>query len=213
MNKISVIVPAHNSAYFIRTGLYSIHDQAFEDYELIVVCDACDDQTEREVRSIGADKIIVTEYGNDGMARNAGLDAAEGEWILFMDDDDHWLHEYAFNMIAKEIDRNGGADFMDILQFGFIFKGVGYAGPYMREPQISRSSSGILWPNVWSKCWRRDFIGNCRFENVKMESDLRFSQEMLRPERGACVATFNHALYYYNYMRPGSQTWKEKYES
>ena len=41
----SVIVPAHNSAEFIRKGLESIKNQEFDDYELTVVCDACTDDT------------------------------------------------------------------------------------------------------------------------------------------------------------------------
>ena len=41
----SVIVPEHNSAEFMRKGLDSIRDQSFTDYELIVVCDACSDNT------------------------------------------------------------------------------------------------------------------------------------------------------------------------
>ena len=41
----SVIIPAHNSAEYIRKGLDSIKEQSFTDYELIVVCDACTDKT------------------------------------------------------------------------------------------------------------------------------------------------------------------------
>ena len=43
----SVIVPAHNSAGFIRRGLESIVNQDFDDYELTVVCDACTDEIGR----------------------------------------------------------------------------------------------------------------------------------------------------------------------
>ena len=45
----SVIVPAYNSAEYIRKGLDSIKEQAFTDYELIIVCDSCTDNTE-EIR-------------------------------------------------------------------------------------------------------------------------------------------------------------------
>ena len=41
----SVIVPMHNSAAFMRRGLDSIREQTFTDYELIIVCDACEDNT------------------------------------------------------------------------------------------------------------------------------------------------------------------------
>ena len=67
----SVIIPAHNSQAYIRKGLESIRQQRFTDYELIIVCDACTDDTELVAKAY-TDKVIVTEYGLDGMARNAG---------------------------------------------------------------------------------------------------------------------------------------------
>ena len=90
----SVIVPAHNSAEFIRRGLESIVNQDFDDYELTVVCDACtDDTAEVAAEYMGfGDSIIMTDYGRAGLARNEGLDTAIGDWILFMDDDD-WFPE------------------------------------------------------------------------------------------------------------------------
>ena len=94
----SVIIPAHNSEEYIGKGIQSIKDQRFTDYELIIVCDACTDRTEEIARGV-ADKVIVTDYGLDGMARNAGIEAAEGKYILFMDDDDWFLHEFVFEQI------------------------------------------------------------------------------------------------------------------
>ena len=111
----SVIVPAHNSAEFIWKGLQSIRAQTFKDYEMIVVCDNCTDNTQNIVSEY-ADKVIVTGHGHDGLARNAGIDAADGEWILFMDDDDWWLHEYAFQQIADMVGQHGE----NVLAYSFI---------------------------------------------------------------------------------------------
>ena len=98
----SVIVPAHNAAGFIKKTLQSVKMQDFKDYELIVVCDRCTDNT-YDIAQAYADKMIRTDFGMDGLARNAGIDAAEGEWILFLDDDDWWIHEYVLEEIHKEI--------------------------------------------------------------------------------------------------------------
>ena len=105
----SVIVPAHNAEQFLDKCLHSVRYQKtgnkpFTDYELIVVCDNCTDDT-AEIANGYADKVITTQYGLDGLARNAGIDAAEGEWILFLDHDDWWLHEYVMQMLADEISR------------------------------------------------------------------------------------------------------------
>ena len=45
MPKLSVIVPEHNSAEWMRKGLESIRRQTFQDYQLIIVCDSCEDNT------------------------------------------------------------------------------------------------------------------------------------------------------------------------
>ena len=58
--KYSIIVPVHNSAGFVTKCLESIRMQTVTDYELIVVCDRCQDNTEEVVRSY-ADKVLVTD--------------------------------------------------------------------------------------------------------------------------------------------------------
>ena len=58
----SVIVPAHNSAAWIRKGLDSIRAQVWDNYELIVVCDACTDNTAEIAREY-TDKVIITGGG------------------------------------------------------------------------------------------------------------------------------------------------------
>ena len=98
----SVIVPAHNAEEFIEKGLHSIKMQTFTDYELIVVCDRCTDRT-AEIAAGYADKVLIRDFGLDGLARNAGIEAAEGEWLLFMDHDDWFLHEFVFQQIADAI--------------------------------------------------------------------------------------------------------------
>lgn len=191
--KFSIIIPAHNSAAFIEKALRSIRNQTFTDYELIVVCDACEDRT-AEVARMYANEVVVTGFGRDGLARNAGLDIASGEYVLFMDDDDWWLHEYVLQQLA---DRLYETSLTDVLCFGFVWKGVGYKA----------NTLGRIWPNVWSKCWRRSFIGDTRFTDVKMESDLYFTREMMaKITSNEQVDIWPMPLYYYNYMRPGSQT-------
>ena len=194
----SVIVPAHNSAKFIRKGLRSIKNQSFKDYELIVVCDACTDNT-YDIAQAYADKIIRTDHGTDGLARNTGIDAADGEWILFMDDDDWWLHEFAFEQIhqcALEMEQD-----VDIIAFDFIWKDKCYWSNGRYKMNIA----------VWSKCWKKSFIGDdLRFPGIKLMSDSPFMTMAL--EKGPKICFMPFPMYYYNYMRKGSQTWQDEQE-
>ena len=190
----SVIVPEHNSAAFMRKGLESIRAQTFRDYELIVVCDACEDNTAEIAREY-TDRVFEIDAKRCGFARNKGLDEARGEWILFMDDDDWWMDEMAFRRIAQEIlDQD---EEFDILAFGFYWQGMGYR---MNQPDG-------LFTAVWNKAWRREFIGliGARFPDWIHSDDEGFSR--LTHDR-ARIKYFNQALYYYNFMRPGSLTWQ-----
>ena len=100
--KFSIIIPAHNAAEHIQNALDSVTEQTFTDYELIVICDSCTDNTEQIAKEYGA----ITEkvaYHCDGPTRSRGLDIAKGDWILFMDDDDWWLHEYVLEQINSKL--------------------------------------------------------------------------------------------------------------
>ena len=187
--RFSVIIPAYNSEAYIRKGLDSIRAQSFKDYELIVVCDSCEDNTER-IACDYADRVLRIEAHNDGVGRSVGLDAAQGDYVLFLDDDDWYLHEFAFEILAHRIERVKA----DIYCFAFIWKGIGYASPL--------SNHGTLFPSVWNKCWTRSFIGETRFPDIYSISDAYFHAEML--SKMPMVDVWDMPLVYYNYLRPGS---------
>lgn len=195
--KYSIIVPAHNSAGFIGRCLTSIRMQTVRDYELIVVCDRCQDNTEEVVRPY-ADKLLFSDYGNDGGPRQDGIDVAEGEWILFLDDDDYWLHDYVLDTIDKSL-----SDDIDLLCFGFVFRGFGYAAPIRHV-----GDKNVYWPSVWNKCYRRSFIADTKFNSFEPYGDhapdIDWTQRLLQKQFKAKL--LGQPLYYYNYMRQGSQT-------
>lgn len=195
--KYSIIVPAHNSAGFITKCLDSIQMQTFTDYELIVVCDRCQDNTEEIVRPY-ADKVLLTDFGNDGPPRQAGVDAADGDWILFLDDDDWWLHEYVLDLINRAITND-----IDLLCFGFIFRTLGYASPIRMV-----NGRKTFWPSVWNKCYKRSFIEDTPFHNVPVVGtqapDIEWTTRLL--QKPFTHLYLDQPLYYYNYMRKGSQT-------
>ena len=194
--KFSVIIPAHNEQETIAKALSSIRQQTFKDYELIVVCDSCTDNTKAIAESYEA-KVIEIDAHSSGMARNVGLDGAQGDWILFCDADDWYLHEYAFEILAERVGR---AD-EDVLIFALIWKHYGY-GP-------TRSPKGTIFPHVANKCWRRSSIGNTRFPggNGVVGEDAVFWDKMT--DKGIRISEWDMPLYYYNYLRPGSKSVKQ----
>lgn len=194
--KFSIIIPAHNSEEYLGYALHSIREQTFRDYELIVICDACTDKTV-ELAKEYADIVKEVDFSCDGPARNAGLDLASGDWVLFMDDDDWFLHEFVLEQLDKKLNENQD---IDILAFSFIFRGIKYATP--------KGNNGQYWIAVWSKCWRRSFIGKTRFPSLYMKSDVPFHRELMA--KCPRILSWDMPMYYYNYLRIGSQTANHK---
>lgn len=198
MPKFSIIIPAHNSAEFISRCLDSIANQHYTDYELIIVCDRCTDNTAEIARAYEADIVLEVDNGNDGLTRGDGLAAAQGEWVLFLDDDDWWMHEHVLDLIDGKLSED-----IDVMLFGFIFKGRGYAPPYRTV-----NGSQVLWPAVWCKCYRREFIKDLQFNNIEVKgdeaSDIDWTRRLM--ELNPRYSYLDMPLYYYNYMRRGSQT-------
>lgn len=207
--RFTMIIPVHNGRYRIETLLDSIMTQQFTDYDVIVVCDKCTDGTADFVRKyfkntfmdeMNRYDIIECDHGNAGLSRNEGLKVATGEYILFADDDDYILHKYVFQEIDKLIKAN---DNPDIIHFGFIFGTLGYVHPMWND--------GHLYGNVWSKAYKRTAIADTRFPNVYPDDDLQFN--MLMEKKPLRHLLSDSPIYYYNYMREGSISWKEKQKS
>ena len=91
---VSAIIPTYNRAGTIERAVNSVLAQTWKPIEVIVVDDGSKDQTVEVLAKYG-DKIRVIRQANAGpsAARNAGIKAARGEIITFLDSDDAWLPE------------------------------------------------------------------------------------------------------------------------
>ena len=92
MEKISVIVPVYNAEKWLRDALASLQAQTYTDFEAILVDDGSTDGSTEICRGVcerdGRFRLLMQENAGVSAARNAGIDAACGEWIAFMDADD-----------------------------------------------------------------------------------------------------------------------------
>lgn len=93
--KISVIIPCHNAGPWIADALKSIATQTYHPHEVIVVDDSSNDDSIKIVKRTGiATHIIQVRHRNAAAARNAGIDAAQGNWIAFLDADNRWYSHH-----------------------------------------------------------------------------------------------------------------------
>lgn len=105
MPLISIVTPAYNSEYSVANTVRSVLDQTLTDWEFLIVDDASSDGTAGIVRRFCQqdDRIRLLELAeNSGaaVARNAGISAAQGRYIAFLDSDDLWLPEKLERQVA-----------------------------------------------------------------------------------------------------------------
>jgi teichuronic acid biosynthesis glycosyltransferase TuaG len=93
---VSVVTPAYNSAASITQTIRSVQTQTYKNWDMIIVDDGSNDNTHEVVEECGRadDRIsLIRFHRNQGAAagRNAGIEAAGGRYIAFLDSDDLWL--------------------------------------------------------------------------------------------------------------------------
>ena len=89
----SIIIPTYNRANEIIDTLHSVLNQTYKDFEIIVIDDFSDDETEVIIKKKNIPNLIyIKNKRNKGAsgARNSGCEIANGEWLTFLDSDDIW---------------------------------------------------------------------------------------------------------------------------
>lgn len=93
--QVSIIMPMYNAGRFVREAIESVQAQDYENWELLVINDGSTDDGPAIVADMARGdhrvKLINKENGGIASARNAGLEAAKGQYIAFLDSDDKWL--------------------------------------------------------------------------------------------------------------------------
>ncbi len=217
MTKLSVIIPIYNVEKYIPQCLDSILNQAFKDFEIICVNDGSSDNSLSVLQSYKEkdDRIIIIDKKNEGsgIARNAGLAIAKGDYIYFVDGDD-WVEENVFDKIIAKADELN----TDILIFGGLsyYDGKGKKGGYSADKLPKKYLNKVFsakdikkdifkFPSTaWTKLYKRDFLikNNIKFQDIKVGQDqLPFFHSMIKAER---IALLPENIYCYRKNRKGS---------
>ena len=103
--RISVIIPAYNEEKSIAKMLGSVKAQVFEDFEAIVINDGSTDGTQKVIDRICAEddrfRCIEQDNRGTGAARNAGIEEAAGEYVVFFDAGDYAYPNALESMIFR----------------------------------------------------------------------------------------------------------------
>jgi glycosyltransferase involved in cell wall biosynthesis len=90
---VSVIIPVHNGAQYLRAALESVFAQTYRSFEVIVVDDGSADDSGAIAQSFPEVRYIHQENQGVAAARNNAVDGARGEFLAFLDQDDLWTPE------------------------------------------------------------------------------------------------------------------------
>ena len=117
---ISVVIPCHNAAAFLRATIASILGQTEPVLEVIVVDDGSTDDSARIAELFGPPVRVVRQPNQgESAARNRGIEAAAGDWVAFLDADDLWLPTKI--ELQSEAIRSAPADVVCVIGDFFLF--------------------------------------------------------------------------------------------
>lgn len=198
--KVSVIIPLYNRKHLIERCVRSVQNQTYRHLEIIIVDDGSTDEPDEVLAALAQDervRVIRKPNGGVSSARNAGLDAATGEYVQFLDSDDV-LHPEATLYSVTEMEEKG----VDCVSFAFLDWNVGssFTGEERRgrvfrdEDCLKASFLSCRQCSPVNKLFRRSLIGSQRFlTNVSWGEDYIFNIGYL--ERCKTLSELSARLY------------------
>jgi len=192
--KFSIIVPTYNVEKYIERCIGSIKKQTYASYEIIIIDTGSKDQTVKTVKELNKDNdikiILKDDTAGPGGARNAGLNAAEGEYVIFLDADDYLNNEYVLEKLANTI----GESNTDVVYMGFQISGNREELVIPTHETCTKKYKAALdkYANVWSKCWKRSLIeeNNIRFQEGRYYEDILFLYKGVMKSNSYLIADY-----------------------
>lgn len=220
---VSVVIPVYNVESYIGTCLKSIVNQTYTKLQIVVINDGSTDNTLQIVQKFAEDdnRIVLIDKSNEGVsvARNYGIDAAVGSYLMFVDGDD-WAD---VDMIEKLLNRAIDND-VDFSGAGFIFEDIasgrkrfsrhGFTPQIIVEKDILESYflGHYLWGSVWGGIYRSSIIkdNHLYFERgIKYGEDVFFNAQFMSKAKRVIVGDEH---YYHVLIRPSSATRQSVHE-
>lgn len=158
----SVIIPAYNREEMISATLRSVETQTFTDFEVIVVDDGSTDGTVNAAKRFPFVRLISQQNAGPGAARNAGVAAATGKYVAFLDSDDLWF-PWTLKRYSETIIEHNDPAFVTgtpaCFSDSILLKNVQDTSPVCRSfADYLSAGEQWLWHGVSSFVIRRDVL-------------------------------------------------------
>lgn len=207
MALVSIIVPVYNAEKYIERCINSIINQSYRNIELILVNDGSTDSSLEKIKRYNA-IIIDKKNGGVSSARNEGLKAATGDYIMFVDSDD-WLDSHCVEQIIEKD--------ADIIRYNTIYEYASGKSEVMPDDfndcrcigkkdfskeVYSKMLTGIKLNSVWRNLYKRKVIENLYFDEcMQTAEDLIFNIEAYT--RANSFLYINRPFYHYMQLSDG----------
>ena len=206
--EISIIVPVYKVEKYLNECINSILAQTFTDFELILVDDGspdncpalCDAAAAKDSRI----RVIHKKNGGQSTARNAGLDAAHGEWIAFVDSDDTITPDYCAKLYAA-VQATGAqmavCNYRQVDESGQPLKEqyLHVRAEVLDQKQALEHCTLLPYMVVWNKLFHAAIFEKLRFrENLIYEDTILMAQAIEQTEK---VVNIPDQMYLYRKVR------------
>lgn len=215
--KVSVIVPGYNVGRYIAKCLDSILSQTLHEFEIICVNDGSTDNSlwilEHYAQFDARVKVINSEHKGLAAARNKGLQAANGEYILFVNADDY-ISSLTLDYLYKNATKNDS----EVVIFDFVWKNpsdnsyvkttIKEFKNYYKDSPFSAEKMGslsykLIPTNTWGKLYKTELIkGKIAFDEDIIYCDIPFWALVYTSAQR--ITYLPEPLYYYNVGRQDS---------
>lgn len=200
---ISVIMLTYNREKLVARAIDSILDQTYRDFEFIIVDNGSADRSgqiaDEYAAKDGRIRVIHRKRGNIGAGRNTGLDAARGQYIAFIDDDD-WAEADFLEFLLKLLEQNQA----DVSI-------CGAADRVFDEKRLMTAEESLIelmWRRKYNmafptKLFRRELVESLRFPEGGNYDDISLMYKLLARARRVAY----HGLPKYTFYRhPGNNS-------
>lgn len=221
----SIIVPVYNVKEYIEITIGSILEQTIRDLEILAIDDGSTDGSGDMLDIIASTdaRVRVFHQPNSGVsaARNLGLDKARGKWIVFVDGDDA-ISKDALHVLSSCIKRHPSVDLIgygfekvESISLGNLNENIAnssYDNDYYYKETVNDCSRRVCFGAlnhymVWTEAFRRDILGDLRFEPLKNGEDVLFCNSLALNANYYVALDARLYLYLQREVSARSNTW------
>ncbi|MFI3282776.1 MAG: glycosyltransferase family 2 protein [Rikenellaceae bacterium] len=201
-DKISIVVPVYNVEKYLLQCLYSISNQTYSNLEVVIVNDGstdgsgavCDEYASKDDRF----RVLHVENGGVAKARQIGYEAADGEYLMFVDSDD-WMPNDAVEILYGEFEAD-----VDIVI------GANTSFQESRNKRVVNGNNDGLYQGVdylknvllnriervpWGRIYRRSLFSSESFPHIRRTQDVPMNVDVACRCRSAKVVPLQ--VYFY----------------